>query len=334
MQRPLALQEVIQKSFKTLENNRGAEAWSSFRGSEKYVIFGMNEHNLIANLIRSKPSQQKFCFLDIGAGNCQWSKGLADFLNSQEDLPKNIAIKIISVCGEKIAEGILEHEVLGKCELYNIGSFAVENLIAEFEKRNFQIEKSVDCIVSRAAFCHFADPVGTFEQAYNLLRPDGGLMLMDGFFYIEGDESWTDYIQSNRKHLNMLYLLRLTGDPFLIRFTNDFKYPSNSFVLQRKNGTTLNLPLRYMDYVSADQALGSGVVTRFHELPIQQREDPLFYKDYQNEGGLYSRCFGDKELFDQLVSMAGTIEATGGWELKINEENLATGPVQWAPINN
>jgi hypothetical protein len=46
------------------------------------------------------------------------------------------------------------------------------------------LENNVDLIVSRFSLRHMIDPIGTMLQAYDLLKPNTGLILTDDFSFL------------------------------------------------------------------------------------------------------------------------------------------------------
>ena len=81
----------------------------------------------------------------------------------------------------------------GRCTLYNLGSFKIEEMDKEFQKRKLHLENNVILAVSHFCMPHLSDSVGTFAQIFNLLQTQLGLFLADGFFFLFEDDSWESY---------------------------------------------------------------------------------------------------------------------------------------------
>ena len=78
-QRPSLVLRDINSAFDRVKKYSSSE-WGMYNGSASYEMCGVNEYALIKNIILQAPRSRKvFCFLDIGAGNFQWSRGLAEF---------------------------------------------------------------------------------------------------------------------------------------------------------------------------------------------------------------------------------------------------------------
>ena len=106
------------------------------------------------------PSCKDFYALDIGAGNYQWGRKLAQYLNAKTNLPKDVTRHIIGIRGEtNLDEAVTK---VGQCTLYEFGQFQVETLSDEFTKQGLQLANKVDLVVSSRCFRHLVDPVGTF----------------------------------------------------------------------------------------------------------------------------------------------------------------------------
>ena len=187
-QRSKSVNDDIDHSFEKLVK-QSTSGWGTFNGSSDYTILGVDEQVLMKRIIKEAPKEQKeFYVLDIGAGNFQWSKSLADYLDKQTDLPEDIKIHIIGVRGESyFGDRIVE---TNRCKIYNLGAFKVEELFEQFKKEGLNLQNNVDLAISSWCFRHLNDPVGTFAQTYDLLRPKSGIFLFDGFFYLTQQDNW------------------------------------------------------------------------------------------------------------------------------------------------
>ena len=105
-QRSTELQEEISDSFEYL-TKATRSGWGLFNGSDGYNLCGVDEYALMKRIILEAPKEQKeFYALDIGAGNFQWGKGLAEYLNQQPG-PRNT---LKSTSSEFEERAILENE--------------------------------------------------------------------------------------------------------------------------------------------------------------------------------------------------------------------------------
>ena len=179
-QRRSSLRNCINSAFDKIKNHHSSQ-WKFHNGSREYSLCSVKNYDLAKTVIQQAPKTRKdFYFLDIGAGNFQWGDGLADFLNEQTDLPKDIKIHIIGIRGEKNLQASTTDK--GQCKIYNFGTFKIENLNEEFLKLGLNLTNKLDLVVTQWCMRHLADGVGTFLQTYNLLQP-GGFFLLDGFFF-------------------------------------------------------------------------------------------------------------------------------------------------------
>jgi hypothetical protein len=105
------------------------------------------------------------------------------------------------------------------------------------------IQDKIDWIVSRYCFIHLIDPVGTFKEAFDHLRPGQGALTMDGF-PIHTKNSAT---YGGELYINLANMLIKTGQPFLMRGMQDLP----AFLIMRKNSDRLVLPLQYKGTVSS-----------------------------------------------------------------------------------
>src|SRR5207245_1648669 len=96
----------------------------------------------------------------------------------------------------------------GSCKIYKLGAFKVEDLETELRKHGFP-PNCIDFAISRLCMLHLVEPVGTFVQITNELRPKTGLFLSDAFTIKmgEGDDR-AGYDGQERSRL--LQLLRDT----------------------------------------------------------------------------------------------------------------------------
>jgi Ankyrin repeats (3 copies) len=289
-QRPTEAQEKISSSFESLMRQTHSQ-WGCFNGSKGYYLCGVDEYALMKRIILDAPKEKKeFYALDIGAGNFQWGEGLAEYLNQQIDLPKDIKVHIIGIRGES---NFGEREIqLDRCTLHNLGAFKVEELFQEFRKQRLELENKIDLAVSSWTFRHLVDPVGTFAQIYNLLCPRTGFLLLDGFFFLlEKDKC----LQVAKK--NMLQLFLDTKAPFIQYWINS-QVNLNGYLLKRPDAEPCSLPMSYMGVESAyNYDIGSRQVMRFRR-ENQETEKCIQKGVGPDQPGELAR--GDKKTYDWL----------------------------------
>ena len=88
-ERTLEINRAISRAFQAIVNDTTSK-WGLFNGSDTYQIGDIKEHKLMRQIIRGASSGTKdFYALDIGAGNYQWGRQLADYLNADKDIPKD-----------------------------------------------------------------------------------------------------------------------------------------------------------------------------------------------------------------------------------------------------
>jgi SAM-dependent methyltransferase len=204
--------------------------------------------------------QKEFFIMDIGAGDFQWAEAVAEDINSTGFT--DIKVHIISLRGES-ADELVERKQIGQCMLYNISACKVEELSARFPR----LINKIDVIVSSWCFRHLADPVGTFAQAHDLLKPSTGLFLFDGFFMkLDDDSEWA----GRDAPLRMEELLMNTGGRyFTLESSSRAGRRLPVFLFQKNQSTPLQLPLNYTGcevICSSSYQCGSGTLTSFRRL--------------------------------------------------------------------
>ena len=266
---------------------------SIYNGRDEYHLLTLNEHLLIKKIILESPEQKEFYFLDIGAGNFQWGRKLCKFLNNQGDLPPDITIHILGIRGEG---GIGKRKTQGKCKVYELTAFKVENLFSEFKNQGFDLENKLDLVISSWCFRHLVDPLGTFVQTYNLLRPHQGLLLMDGFFYQDKTGKIIDKDPGDESNAYLVNLLVHSKAPFLLQ-PYSLQGSLWQFLVKRHNDKPCQLPMSYlgMQACSSRAPIGSLCVTQF-DIP-----DKKYDLTYLSEIKLNSDLiYGDPSLYDQF----------------------------------
>jgi len=236
--RPSSLQRKIDDTYNYLIS--GCSHWN-YNGSEVYRIANIDCEKMIKTLIKASPNQKEFYFLDVGAGNCSWGKATVEYLNKQDDLPEDIIIHVLSVTGERYKGYSVEK--IGKCKQYNIDAFKIEELHKNFNQLGLDLKNKLDLVVSSYTFIHLHDPVGTFIQAYNLLRPEFGMILSHGFPVFYGPEE--HYVLNYQ----MVRFLLQTKAPCLV--TDAGSRDICQFLVKRPDNKPLYLPLEYRGTLSA-----------------------------------------------------------------------------------
>ncbi|USO02549.1 MAG: hypothetical protein H6850_00955 [Alphaproteobacteria bacterium] len=236
--RPQTVQSNINEALEGLARNE-CSTWGLHNGRDwPYSMVEINEFELIRSIINNAPhNQTDFWILEIGAGDCQWGKAFEIFaLDKKEDLRDGIRVHIVSVGGENIPH---VKQTQSFCTRYNFGCFKVEEFEAEFQAKNFHLQDSVDFIISHYCFRHLVDPIGTYIQAYNLLRPKTGIMLTDGFLIKTSDPN------ASSNDLLKLMLMN-TGVPFVMHVPyGGGPNCLNHFLILKQDEKPLKIPLNY-----------------------------------------------------------------------------------------
>ncbi len=287
-QRPESLKSRISNAFNDLVKQSSSE-WG-LNGCANYHLCGVDEYSLMKKIImQASLTQKTFYALDIGAGNFEWGQGLADYLDKQTDLPKDIKVHIIGVRGESyLGERVIETD---RCKIYNLGAFKAEELFAEFQREGLDLENKVDLTVSHWCFRHLIDPVGTLAQVYNLLRPETGFLLVDGFLFAYEQE--TEDMDRNRQMTQLFLDMKV---PFLTQVPEDCRGGANQFMLKRPNCNPCSLP---MSYLGEEQFLHDNFSrARFTREPQGSDSEEFDFPSPKIHN--YKLIFGDKGMFDWL----------------------------------
>lgn len=235
-ERPNDLQRDINSTHTSLLSFR--PQWN-YNGSSSYTIMSIDCAYMLKSLIKISSNQKQFYVLDIGAGNFSWGNRTVDLINEQPDLPEDIIVHVISVTGENY--GGQSVEKIGKCIRYNIDAFKIEDLYKGLTQLMSQFDLNLlnnfDLIISSYTFIHLHDPVGTFVQAYNFLRPERGIILFHGFPVYYGPS------EHYFLHYPMIEFLLSTRIPFLVGHADGRDIPP--FLMKRPNNKPLSLSLEY-----------------------------------------------------------------------------------------
>ena len=213
--RPSSLKGDIQETFRDLSTSR--PRWG-FNGSTIYEHVQIDPLTLLKGLIKASSNERKeFYVLDIGVGDFSWGNKVVKDINSAQDLPDDITVHVISITAEPYS--LPPVAKIGRCIQYNFDKFKAEELTESFAARfkeldlPIDLDQKIDIAVSNFFFFHLHDPVGTFIQAYNLLRPKTGVILTEAFpvLYTEKNENAATFTT------HLLQFLLDTKQPFLVQ---------------------------------------------------------------------------------------------------------------------
>ncbi len=185
---PKEVKERVEKAFSRILRDSSPNKRSGWRYNGEdplYHLMGLDEEWLVKKMIHQMPSNQKeFTVIDLGCGE----GGFGDFIERrllQEDkLTAGKKIHIINITGGVFEKEYDKETKSESIKVSKLTRFKIEDLGAEFQKRGFSLENNVDLIVSRWTFKHLVNPWKTWTQAFQLLRPGSGMILMDGFPFL------------------------------------------------------------------------------------------------------------------------------------------------------
>ncbi len=321
LDRPEEVKLLQDKVFENIAF-RVESSWT-YNGESLYHMGAIDERLLITYLVKSAPQQKEFYLLDIGAGNFQWGKSMAEYINQAETISLDKTFHIISVRGERnlATERRYKGTQTGKCILYELGEIKIEDLEQELERHGLAVKDKLDVIVSRWSLRHLIDPLGTFKQAYDLVRPQKGFLLMDGFFFVYDDfiydekemneERLVNYDDGYDKlvgHFNKkLHTLLVQAGVKCLRFYYSLGRSTDHFIIQRKSNEPLSLPVQYTGKVlkvnNKGWQAGCGYVTEFVSTGLAskkmsyERVRDIGYKDL-----IVYPCWGDETLYNLCLA--------------------------------
>lgn len=249
-ERPPKLNSFIQERFDILKLQSNSN-WGLFNGEDSYGICGVEINELfVLNLAKNLPLGQKKCYiLDIGAGNFQCGDYLAKKIN--ELCKSDMKFKIISVRGEEYLGP--EKEKTGKCTIVKLGKFKVENIFAEFKKRNMKLVNKIDLAFSSQCMHHLCDSPGTFLQTYELLKPGKGIFASTGFYFncFLNEQNPEEKLESCYAFnwFHMFFILNGTGSKFLLKNLEHNSDAQTAFILQRNDDQNCPLDLEYLGVI-------------------------------------------------------------------------------------
>ena len=300
--RPDQINESISCAFKYQPM---AACQNNFRNQEQYFIAEVDEHKLAQYIIEKKPDQKKFTILDIGSTSEKWAQNLADFISTL-NFSTDVKVEIYSLYPRNDREFTQNEQK--KCSCHYLNNFNIENITHELSEKQIEIAGKVDLIVSSRCFENLVDPVGTFEQTYDLLNINGYL-LIDGFkFQVKGDSS-TDYNDNVAKLFLKTKSLFLTQNPNIMKRLN-------CFILKKTSDTPLNLGLKYHKTVFKRPDQFYNPVTTF----ISSDQDPAAFK--------YEGDFrGSKKLYEELLQNEIILTPSATWGPLLETENELKTPL-------
>ena len=185
--RPPALQQEVDEQF--TQSQLSTPSPYQFHGEEAHKLMGIPDLKLVDLVISNAIGRREkdVYFLDIGAGKFQWLNTLSDHLNnaySEYGMTFHLwgvtERKTGNTKSEEVLNGYtvecVRHEA-GCCKFRLYTSFPIENIAGLLTDP----QNRFDLIVSNLTFASMRDPANTFIQAYNLLRLNTGLLLMENF---------------------------------------------------------------------------------------------------------------------------------------------------------
>ena len=308
-QRSVELQKEINASFLNIQKGNDLKIWS-YAGTQNYYNY-LDQLQLIKTLIQNhKKTDQPLYFMDIGAGDFSWGFTIAKLINDNDLLNPSQKVHIISLTGENLS--VPEKVVNKNCTLYNFTSFCLENLQDELKKKFPGEDISFQLIVTRWALTHLVDPLGTFYQAYSLLTPHTGIMMMDSFRFATPK---TKSLSLKDVDIQTLYPLLSVLRDLDIPFVNVLRYDQTSeccgvpFILK---STGILSKFNILRYSNPDLTEKPKIFNDFSRVAIfdyqvtipQKFKHPLGIKNYiQGYRGNYLKIlFSDRHFFNQIQS--------------------------------
>src|SRR3990167_3976128 len=152
--RPDDIKAKIDSAFLNVSSHSSLYNWT-YNGSNTYSLASVSETKLAHHLMVSNPEQKEFNFLDLGAGEFQFGDYLAQQINKFTDIPDDVKANIIGVRAEEY-EGE-ECSTIGKCTIFKLGKFKLENMEEEeekFKKKYFPLTNNIDVTVTSWCFRH------------------------------------------------------------------------------------------------------------------------------------------------------------------------------------
>ena len=293
--RPLEIKNAIQSLFSSL-SKLPRSIWTLLNGEEKYNMSNLDEHKLIRKMEENNPDQNSFNIIDIGAGDYSWIESLAKFFNDKSEAFTNKSFNVFGLNGEGSPEII----VIGNVKLHYYGGFRSEDLSSEFNAKGHMLENNVDLIVSRFSLRHMIDPIGTMLQAYDLLKPNTGLILTDDFSIkytnLDGSLLYENKPGKFEGHLKQFHIYSHLDANVLMCPSTAGARSFYHFNIQKLTPDIAKVPITYSGLVfHKGRRNVCEYKTEFSSL-IQTKEMEVFSPC--TGAYLSAGCLGDKELYD------------------------------------
>lgn len=317
-QRPTEVQEKIDVAYNSLASQKNDSSnCTLFDGySKEYLIAGIKDYSLLKYIISTAPPTQKeFNFLDVGPKNFEWSIEVFKLLQGERlpyqkidaepyNLPIDIIVNIYSIRSEKGGKALLGHHN-SNVRLFNWGEKRIEN-ISEIFPNNF-----FDFIITKSGLTNCVDPLGTFMQFYDILKPQG-FFLFEGIFVFDKDN---DEGCTNK---NIRRILRGINAPFLYKHYN-LNRSGDHYVAKKTTDKPLNLPVSYHGIQNSGMGNPSSVITLFDlsrlpEDPRVELTQHIEQKEKRKFNEIIKLCHqGSRALFNELrQNMLDPLEAGFG----------------------
>ena len=241
----------------------------------------LDEEKLLYNLAFEDNHKKDVYILDVGCAAGGWGEKVVEFLKTKcTESTKNF--HIFSVTGGLEQKDCIER--FGNITHYRFNQFKVENIDEEFKKSYHNLTGKFDLIVANWTLQHMVDPFGTLNRLYNLLSPQKGMLLCNGFLFsyensslVESTNNRTDiFTTSSAITLFQKRLDRKLCDYFLLLRTND---------------KPLNLPIMYTGEIrklDPDYDCNSQSTTVFKHSPRLPKIHLHNYKVFTKNGYPYS----------------------------------------------
>lgn len=306
--RPPEVNSAIKEVFEDLAIKPDSE-WTMFNGNTEYLLANVKEQVLIKTMIENnykQHNQKEFWILDIGAGDFSWGKALADYLN-QELTIDEIVVNIINVRGEKNTKEEIFTD--GKCKMYNLGQFKIEEMITAFEDRNLHLIHQVDFMTSHACLQHLVDATGTFAQAYELLKP------ITGYFSFNDFNLFIQYEENQQPQFNLKHTMRMLIEAdlvFLMAMKGDSNYPTQ-YVIKKKNTDPcmINLEYSHVSFDASTRGRSNHTVVYTHPNETTGLSNIHFDYSYASQK---QRMQGDKSLYEYFCQEKLLFEPNYIWK--------------------
>jgi len=303
--RPEILTHAIDEAFQQL-SKLSHSSWIYNGIKDSYRLFnGRDEYQFIKQIILNNTGQKEFLFLDLGAGLFGFSEYICEKLERDKEIPEDIKVNFVSVRGESSDE---PYKVITskKCAQYQLSAFPIEQLESAFQRikeahPDFpQIEGKVDFSISKMTFLHLVDPLGTLMQAYQLLKPETGYLICDGFYCellndYHRDSLDPGFFEGFSQHHTLYLALILSGAQVLIN-PEGLTQRLQQFIIKRKDDQQLNIPLQYSTRIANSRE--AKYIQ--HKLATYQVQDETWGAFLECLFNVKQNFIGNKALYKEL----------------------------------